>query len=43
MAKKEILFRRRFGLPTGLIERSDRRPVPKKSAKSVPEMARSAR
>ena len=43
MAKKEIVLRRRFGLPTGLIERSDRRPVRNKSAKLAPEMARSAR
>ena len=31
MAKKESLLRRRFDLPTGLIERSDRMPVRKKS------------
>ena len=43
MAKKESLLRRRFDLPTGLIERSDRMPVRKKSADSVPGMARSAR
>src|SRR5256885_10024056 len=43
MAKKESLLRRRFGLPTGLIERSDRKPVPKKSAKLGHEIAASAR
>jgi probable rRNA maturation factor len=43
MAEKEIVLRRRFALPTGLIERSGRSPARKKSAKSTPAMARSSR
>jgi probable rRNA maturation factor len=43
MAKKEILLRRRLALPTGLIERSDRSPARKKSAKSARGTVRSSR
>jgi probable rRNA maturation factor len=43
MAKKEILLRRRLGLPTSLIERSDKSPTRNKSARSARTMARSSR
>jgi probable rRNA maturation factor len=43
MAEKEIQLRRRFALPTSLIERSDRPSARKKSAKSTRAMARSPR
>jgi probable rRNA maturation factor len=43
MAKKEILLRRRLALPASLIERSDRSPASKKSARSACNMARSSR
>src|ERR1700681_4904805 len=42
MAEKEILLRRRFALPTGLIERRSYRPA-RKSAKAAPLLARSRR
>src|ERR1700688_3083849 len=42
MAKKEILLRRRFALPTGLIERSLPRPA-RKPAKAAPLLARPRR
>lgn len=42
MAEKEILLRRRFALPTGLIERSFRRPT-RKPAKAASLLARSRR
>ena len=42
MAEKEILLRRRFALPTGLIERSSRRPT-RKPAKAAPLLARPRR
>jgi len=42
MAKKEILLRRRFALPTGLIERSSNRPA-RNPAKAVPLLARTRR
>jgi probable rRNA maturation factor len=43
MAKKEILLRRRFALPTGLIERSDMPLARKKSANSTRGIARPSR
>ena len=43
MAEKEILLRRRFALPTGLIERSSHRPTQDKPAKAAPLLARSRR
>jgi probable rRNA maturation factor len=43
MAKKEILLRRRFALPSGLIERSDMPLVRKKSSNSVRGIARPSR
>ena len=43
MARKEILLRRRLALPTGLIERSDRSPARKQSAKSACAIVRSSR
>jgi probable rRNA maturation factor len=43
MAKKEILLRRRLALPTSLIERSDKSPARKKSARSARTMARLSR
>src|SRR3954468_17897471 len=42
MAKKEIVLRRRFALPTSLIERSRMPSVRKKSANPVRGMARSS-
>ena len=42
MAKKEIVLRRRFALPTSLIERSRMPSARKKSANSVRGMARSS-
>jgi probable rRNA maturation factor len=42
MAEKEILLRRHFALPTGLIERSSHRPV-RKPAKAASLLARSRR
>lgn len=41
MAKKEMLLRRRLALPSGLIERSDRAPVRKGTAKTKLSMRRS--
>lgn len=43
MAEKEILLRRRFALPTGLIERGSHRPTQPKPAKAAPRLARSRR
>jgi probable rRNA maturation factor len=43
MAEKEIQLRRRFALPTGLIERSSHRPTQNKPAKAAPLLARSPR
>lgn len=43
MAKKEIALRRRFALPTGLIERSNRTPARKKMAYTAGVMAPSPR
>jgi probable rRNA maturation factor len=43
MAKKEILLRRRLALPGSLIERSDKSPERKKSARPARKMARSSR
>ncbi|MGH9517958.1 MAG: rRNA maturation RNase YbeY [Terriglobales bacterium] len=43
MAKKEILLRRRLALPASLIERSDKSPARKKSARSARTMARPSR
>lgn len=40
MAKKEMLLRRRLALPTGLIERNDRSPTRKKSARAVVRSSR---
>ena len=42
MANKEIVLRRRFGLPTSLIERSRMPSARKKSTNSVRGMARSS-
>ena len=41
MAKKEILLRRRFSLPTGLIERGSKATAHKKSPKAASLLARS--
>lgn len=43
MLRKEVLLRRRLGLPTSLIERSDKSVVRKKSARPVSTMAQSSR
>jgi len=43
MAKKEIALRRRFALPTSLIERSSKVSIRKKFANSTPVLARSRR
>jgi probable rRNA maturation factor len=43
MAKKEILLRRCLALPTSLIERSDKSPARKKSARPARTMARLSR
>jgi probable rRNA maturation factor len=43
MAKKEIMLRRRFALPTGLIERGSKATARKKSAKAAPVLARTRR
>jgi len=43
MAKKEILLRRRFALPKGLIERGTEATGRKKSAKASPVLARTRR
>ena len=43
MAKKEILLRRRFALPTGLIERGTEANARKKSAKAARVLARARR
>jgi probable rRNA maturation factor len=43
MAEKEILLRRQFALPTGLIERSSHGPTQDKAAKAAPLLARSRR
>jgi len=43
MAKKEIMLRRRFALPTGLIERGTEATARKKSAKAAPVLARTRR
>src|SRR2546423_1683921 len=40
MAKEEIVLRRRFALPTGLIERGYKAKAPKKSARATPILAR---
>jgi probable rRNA maturation factor len=43
MAKKEILLRRRLALPTSLIERNDKSPARKKSARPARTVARLSR
>jgi probable rRNA maturation factor len=43
MAKKEIVLRSRLGLPTSLIERSDRSPARKKLTRPARTMARLSR
>ena len=43
MAKKEILLRRRLGLPTSLIERTEKSAPRRKSMRPVRTMARSSR
>ena len=40
MAKRETLLRRRFALPTGLIERGAKLPARKRVAKAAPTPAR---
>jgi probable rRNA maturation factor len=43
MARKEFLLRRRFALPTALIERGSKPSLRKKSAKRAPMLAQSRR